>query len=112
MASFLAVTGPKHDLWLVRTVGLLIAIAGASLLTAARKGAAAPARDAGADTPDPGIGAATLVLAIGFALGLAAVDIRYTASGTIRPIYLADAVAEIGLAAALLWARLGRRLRP
>src|SRR5262245_26510628 len=31
MDSFLAVTGPKTDLWLVRTVGALIAVIGASL---------------------------------------------------------------------------------
>jgi hypothetical protein len=96
MGSFLAVTGPKDDLWLVRTVGLLIAIAGASMLTAARG-------------PEPA--APTLVLAVGCALGLAAVDVRYTASGTIPPIYLADAVVEMALASALLWAVIRRRRR-
>src|SRR4051794_41935238 len=36
MASFEAVTGPKTDDWLVRMVGLLAAVIGATLLTAGR----------------------------------------------------------------------------
>jgi len=92
MTSFLAVTGPKTDLWLVRTVALLITIVGASLLTAAR-----------GEAP----GAAVLVLAVGSALGLACVDIIGWATGAISPIYLADAAVEIPLAAVLLaaWPR-------
>ena len=35
MESFLAVTGPKTDLWLVQTVGALIAVIGAMLLASA-----------------------------------------------------------------------------
>jgi hypothetical protein len=90
MPSFLAVTGPKTDLWLVRTVAVLITVIGASLLTAAR----APA-------PGPGI----RVLAVGSALGLACVDVIGWATGTISAVYLADAVVEIPLAALLVAAR-------
>ncbi len=35
MASFLRVTGPKHDLWLVRTVASLIIAIGITLAVAA-----------------------------------------------------------------------------
>jgi hypothetical protein len=79
------------DLWLVRTVGVLVAVIGAVLVFAARRRA---------------IGAEIMLLAVGSALGLTAIDIIYVLSGTISPIYLADAVAELGLVAGWL---LGRR---
>lgn len=88
--SFQAVTGPKIELWLVRTVGVLVAVVGAVLVTASRRSY---------------LGPEIIVLGMGSALGLAAIDIVYVSLGTIAPIYLADAVVEIGLAAA--WA-LGR----
>ncbi len=34
--SFQAVTGPKHELWLAETVGLLLVVAGAALFLAGR----------------------------------------------------------------------------
>jgi hypothetical protein len=89
--SFQAVTGPKMDLWLVRTVGVLVAVIGAVLVFAARRRT---------------IGAEIMLLAVGSALGLTAIDIIYVLSGTISPIYLADAVAELGLVAGWF---LGRR---
>jgi hypothetical protein len=36
MRTFLAVTGPKTDLWLVKTVGLLLAVIGAVIIFAQR----------------------------------------------------------------------------
>lgn len=85
--SFQAVTGPKTDLWLVRTVGVLVTVIGAVLVTVARR---------------RNFSIEITLLAIGSALGLAAIDVIYVLSGTISPIYLADAAAEIGLAG--LWA--------
>jgi NADH:ubiquinone oxidoreductase subunit K len=79
MESFLAVTGPKTDLWLVRTVGVLIAVIGFALLVAAFR------RQTGAEVR---------TLAIGSALGLAAIDVIYVTLGVIPPVYLLDAVAE------------------
>jgi hypothetical protein len=87
MPSFLAVTGPKRDLWLVRTVGLLIAVAGLAILAA------------GANAL---VNAPVLILALGSAAALAAVDIVYVALGTIAKIYLLDAALEIALL--LAWA--------
>jgi hypothetical protein len=89
--SFQAVTGPKIDLWLVRTVGVLVAVVGAVLVLAARR---------------RNLGAEISLLAVGCALGLAAIDVIYVLSRTISPIYLADAGAEVLLAGG--WA-LGRR---
>ncbi|GEM_PF-1566518 len=85
--SFLAVTGPKTDLWLVRTVGLLIAVAGAAMMQAGI-------------SHEFTLG--ILILATGSAAALTAVDIVYVALGTIAKIYLLDAALEIALL--LAWA--------
>jgi hypothetical protein len=83
--SFLVVTGPKVDLWLVKTVGVLVAVIGAVLLSASRSRR---------------ITNEIVLLAAGSALGLAIIDVVY--ARRISPIYLADAAAELGLVA--LWA--------
>ena len=81
----MAVTGPKTDLWLVRTVGVLIVAAGTSIGTSAWRGR--PGYD-------------IILLAILSASGLAAIDIGYVLAGVIARIYLLDAAAEIVLIAA------------
>jgi hypothetical protein len=90
--SFMAVTGPKTDHWLVKTVGTLVTVIGAVLLVAWRRG----------DVPFE-----VALLAIGSALSLATIDVVYVSSGTISPIYLLDAAAEVGLAVA--WIPVVRR---
>jgi hypothetical protein len=92
IVSFQLVTGPKTDLWLVRTVGVLVTVIGAVLLLAGR----------GRRVTDE-----IVLLAVGSALGLAAIDVIYAVSGRISAIYLADAVVEVGLA--LLWLVAWRR---
>jgi hypothetical protein len=74
MRTFEAVTGPKVDRWLVKTVGALVAV-------------------------------------IGSAAALATIDTVYVARRRISPVYLLDAVAEIGLVAgwARLWSQSPRR---
>ncbi len=84
--SFQIVTGPKVDLWLVRTVGVLVGVIGTVLLLAARRRR---------------ITAEIAILAVGSALGLAGIDLVYALSRRISSIYLADAVVELGLA--VLW---------
>jgi energy-converting hydrogenase Eha subunit E len=86
LPSFEWVTGPKTDDWLVRTVGLLVGAVGVGLLLAARRGRV---------TLD------LVVVAALCALALAAVDVVYVADGTLRPVYLLDALPELGLAG--LW---------
>jgi hypothetical protein len=90
MCSFEAVTGPKRDHWLVKTVGAVIAAVGASLLVGARR-------------RRPSV--ETLALAAGSAAALGAIDVVYSAKGTISPIYLLDAAAEAVLVAPLALAR-------
>ena len=60
--SFQLVTGPKTDLWLVRTVGVLVAVIGAVLLVDARCGR---------------VGAVVVLMAVGRALDLAAIETVY-----------------------------------
>ena len=82
MRSFEAVTGPKVDKWLVRTVGVLVAAIGGALISAGARRAVTP-EIAG--------------LAIGSAAGLALIDVVYSSKGRISKIYLADAAAEAAL---------------
>ena len=86
--SFEAVTGPKVDFWLVRTVGALITVIGAVLLLGSRRSRWVPE---------------FTFLAAGSALCLAIVDIVGVAVRRISPIYLLDAVGELALVAA--WAK-------
>ena len=92
--GFQLVTGPKTDVWLVKTVGILVAVIGAVLLQAARRRS---------------VSDEVVLLAVGSALGLAAIDLTYSLRGRISSIYLADAAVEIGLAA--LWLIARRRAR-
>lgn len=83
--SFQAVTGPKVDVWLVKTVGCLVGVIGGALLAAGvRRSVPTELR----------------AIAAGSAAALAAIDIVYASRGRISPIYLADAAVEIGLVAA------------
>ncbi|HEX2223439.1 MAG TPA: hypothetical protein VHN15_04450 [Thermoanaerobaculia bacterium] len=86
IGTFVMVTGPKVDLWLVKTAGVLITVIGATLLLAARRRR---------------IGPEMVFLAAGSAAGLAGIDLVYALSDRIWDIYLLDAVVEIALV--LLW---------
>ncbi len=84
--TFQRVTGPKADLWLVKTVGVLISVIGGVLmLSGLRRRTTAEMR----------------VLGLGSAAGLMAIDAVYVSRRRISPIYLLDAVAELALIA--LW---------
>src|SRR4051812_14944878 len=78
--TFQMVTGPKTDLWLVRTVGALITVIGLVLLAAAWRGR---------QVPEVGL------LAVGSAVALTAVDVVYVSLNVIDPIYLLDAALEV-----------------
>jgi len=92
MRSFLAVTGPKNDLWLVKTVGAVITCIGLTLGIAGWRGA---------------VSLEILVLGVSSALALTIVDIHYVVRKVNPPIYLLDAGPEILLIAAwlVLWGR-------
>ncbi|MBF6612395.1 MAG: hypothetical protein IVW55_04635 [Chloroflexi bacterium] len=80
--SFMAITGRKTDLWLVKTAGVLITTIDSTLGVAGLRGKTTPEIS---------------FLAIGSALGLTGIDIVYVAKKQISPIYLLDAVAELGV---------------
>jgi hypothetical protein len=85
--SFQAVTGRKTDLWLVKTVGVLVAVIGVVLgWSGLRRG-----------TKPPEI----LFLAGGSAAGLAVIEAVYALRRRISLIYLLDALGELGLVAAI-----------
>ena len=82
LKTFYAVTGPKRDGWLVQTVGSMIASIGSTLLLGARRR----------------MPSAELVwLGASSAAALTAVDVVFVGRRRIPRIYLADAVAELGL---------------
>jgi hypothetical protein len=98
MRTFEAVTGPKVDRWLVKTVGALVAVIGCALALASRRRQLAPE---------------IVLVAAGSAAALAAIDTVYVARRRISPVYLLGAVAEFGLVAgwARLWSQSPRRSR-
>jgi hypothetical protein len=93
--SFQAVSGPKVDYWLVRTVGGLLTVVGGVI------GAAGWRRRL---TPE------IAWLGIGTSAVLTAIDLVYTSKGRIRRVYLLDAVANTILIAG--WAATLRRGMP
>lgn len=74
MESFVAVTGPKTDLWLVRMVALLSISIGSTILAQKR---------------------GPYVLHFSTALSFIAIDCYYALNDTIWDIYLADAFAQV-----------------
>lgn len=80
--TFMQVTGPKTDTWLVKTVGVLVTVIGAALINAGLWIDFSPE---------------VLIIAIGSALGLMLIDIIYVLKKVISKIYLLDAAAELVL---------------
>ena len=82
--SFEAVTGPKVDEWLVKTVALLLIVSATIFLMAACR---------------QRVSSEVIILAIGNALALTAIDVVYVSLRRISPIYLLDAAAHVALLA-------------
>ncbi len=84
--SFMGVTGPKTDVWLVKTVAVLLLAISISFITSffLRK-----------------INIPVITLAITCCLVLLFIDCYYVWNGTISEIYLLDALAEVFLL--ILW---------
>ncbi len=82
IASFQLVTGPKTDLWLVKTVGVLLMGSGLVLALAAYRSR---------------FSLEIVVLAIGNAFALLVIELVYWSLGSISAVYLLDAVVEVFL---------------
>lgn len=96
MHSFLLVTGPKTDTWLVITVGLLLSVTGAVLSSA-------------------GIRNRTqfefALLGLATAASLASVEIYFSLKGVISAVYLLDTFIEMGFVYFWVSALVGRKSR-
>ena len=90
MRTFQAVTGPKTDHWLVKTVGACVAVVGGVVGLAASRNRITPE---------------IALLGAGTAAALTGIDLVYVAKGRISRIYLLDAAAETALIA--MWALAG-----
>lgn len=90
--TFQIITGPKTDLWLVKTAGALIGVIGSVLTLAGLR------RRHGPEIP---------LLAAGSAGALAAIDIVYASRKRISRVYLVDGAFELFLVAGWLvaWRR-------
>ena len=88
MRSFQWVTGRKTDIWLVRSVALLLMVIGMVLAMAGFRQRTVP------EVPLLGAGSAAV---------LAGIDIVYAVRGRISRIYLLDALVELVFLA--VWAR-------
>ena len=73
---FMAVTGPKTDVWLVKTVSLLTIAAGISIMPLFKNGQ-------------------NVLMAILIALAFTIVDFYYAMSGVISKIYMVDGVIQL-----------------
>jgi hypothetical protein len=79
MPSFEAVTGPKVDKWLVRTVGVLVGLVGGVLISAAVRNR---------------VTGEIAALGLGAAAGLGVIDIIHASTGRIPRTYFLDAAIE------------------
>lgn len=88
LPSFLWVTGPKEDIWLLYTVSVLITVIGGILLAAGLR------RNVTQEIKWLGITSAA---------GLTGIDVYYATNDVIWDVYLLDAVGEVVLILLWLW---------
>lgn len=84
IGSFMMVTGPKTDLWLVKTMGAVLAATGFVMLRSLKL----------KDVPF-----SIAFLGLSLSAVLFAADVHYASTGTISQIYLLDALMELIFAA-------------
>ena len=80
VTTFQSVTGPKTDVWLVKTVSLLLLVIGITLIVAGIRWR---------------VTLEIFLLAVGSAAALAAIELVYVLAGRISPVYLLDLVVEL-----------------
>jgi hypothetical protein len=95
IASFMAVTGPKTDVWLVKTVGaLLIPVSLTMALYLLIR------------TADARF---VIILGLTSSIAFLTIDLYYSLTGVISKIYLADAVVQLGLLISWIFVIVGKR---
>lgn len=93
--SFMEITGPKTDVWLVKTVGLVLLPVSASLLSYIYDNSGKARFPA-------------LVLGAGSAAAFACADFYYSGRGIISEVYAADGLVQMVFL--LLWAIIALRM--
>lgn len=88
LRSFLWVTGPKEDIWLLYTVSVLITVIGGVLLAAGLQ---------------KNVTQELKWLGIASAAGLTGIDVYYAGTDVIWDVYLLDAAGELLLILLWLW---------
>jgi len=83
MDSFLKVTGPKTDLWLVKIVSVLLVAIGLSFISSL--------------TMEGNLPLPVIVLAVTSCIVLAGIDFYYACKEVISEIYMLDGIAELVL---------------
>ena len=78
--SFMAISGPKEDIWLVKTFGIILAAIGMVLISAAAS---------------KRINKETFLLAVGAAIVIIIMEVYYVSIGRIWATYLIDAFIEL-----------------
>lgn len=78
--SFLWVTGPKTDLWLVKTVGILVIVIGLVQISGWKR-----------------LSRELNLLSIGSAIALLIIDVYFVLADVIAPVYLVDAFIQADL---------------
>jgi hypothetical protein len=84
ISSFMAVTGPKTDIWLVKVIGALVLCLGTVFFYAGYR---------------QKISSETILLGISTCFAFSAVEIFYVMNGDISAVYLLDALFEGGFLA-------------
>jgi hypothetical protein len=84
LQSFMFITGPKTDTWLVKTVGLITVAASISIISLSKNGR-------------------SLITGISIACAFAIVDFSYAFSGVISKVYLIDGFIEMLFISLLLF---------
>src|SRR5690606_21090580 len=79
LRSFMIVTGPKADTWLVKTVGALLIPVGVTMLSYLSRPIDRP----------------LFILATGTAVSFAVIDLYYSLNDVISDVYMADAAIEL-----------------
>jgi hypothetical protein len=90
VASFMYVTGPKTDIWLLKMTSLLITSIGIYLLAGVRE-------------------KNTKLLAVLAAISFTIIDVYYVFAGVISRVYLGDALIEILLLGLLFMTGKGKK---
>ena len=94
--SFMFITGPKTDVWLVRTVAVLLICISLFFLLSSKK------------SEEPRVTLTALV----FSFGLAYIDFYYTLNNTIRWVYALDGIVESMFGLLWLYFLFSPRKRP